>query len=77
MGEFWKKISKSDIRNVLAVIATVGCFILMYLMQVKAIPVENKDVVNIAVGFLFGGALSSVFGFYFGASKTEDKKESE
>ena len=75
MTEFFKKITKSDIRNILAIITVVGCFILLYLLQVKAIPVENKDVLNIAIGFVFGGMLSGVGGYYFGASKTDTKPD--
>ncbi len=78
MTEFLRKINKTDIRHILAVMITVGCFVLLYLMQVKAIPAENKDVVNIAVGFVFGGAFANVTGFFFGSSKGETKgKENE
>lgn len=76
MTEFFKKITKSDIRNVLALITTIGCFVLLYLLQVRAIPTVNKDIINIAVGFVFGGMLSGVSGYYFGASKS-DKENSD
>lgn len=74
MKRLFDKIGKTEIRNILAVVITVGCFVLLYLLQVKAIPAENKDVLNIAVGFVFGGALAGVVGFYFGSSKTEADK---
>lgn len=80
MTEFLKKITSKDIRNILAVIIVIGCFILLYMMQIKDIPVGNKDVVLTAVGFVFGGALAGVVGFYFGATKSETdkgKKEGE
>lgn len=77
MGEIWRKITKSDIRNILAIMITVGCFILLYLMQVKEIPMANKDIVNIAVGFVFGGAFANVTGYFFGASKGESKVKDE
>jgi hypothetical protein len=38
---------------------------------VKPIPAENHDIVNIVCGFVFGGALAGVIGFYFGATKTD------
>lgn len=69
MIDFFKKITSSDIRNVLAVVTTFGCFILLYLMLIKSIPVGNKDVLNVAIGFVFGSALTGVYGYYFGASK--------
>lgn len=74
MTEFLKKITKSDIRNVLAVIIVLGCFVLMYLMIIKPVPIENKDMLNIVSGFVFGGALAGVVGYYFGSSKAEGDK---
>ena len=67
----------SDIRNIIAIISVIGCFILLYLMQIKAIPVENKDVLQIAIGFVFGGLLSGVAGYYFGASKADNEKDKQ
>jgi hypothetical protein len=75
MTEFFKKITKSDIRNILAIITVIGCFVLLYLLQIKAVPADNKDVLNIAVGFVFGGLLSGVGGYYFGASKSDSKPD--
>ena len=72
MKKFWDKIVKTDIANILGVIIVLGCFILLYIMQIKPIPTENKDVLNIAVGFVFGGALAGVIGYFFGASKPRD-----
>ncbi len=40
-------------------------------LLVKSIPVANKDVLNIVVGFVFGSALTGVYGYYFGASKKD------
>lgn len=76
MKQFFQNIGTSDIRNILGITTVIGCFILLYLMMIKEIPAGNKDVVNIAVGFIFGGLLAGVAGFYFGASKKErDTKE--
>lgn len=70
--------SKGSIRNILAIIITLGCFILLYVMVLKPIPVENKDPLNIALGFVFGGALAGVVGYFFGSSKNEtDAKKEE
>ncbi|HTG56440.1 MAG TPA: hypothetical protein VL943_09245 [Niabella sp.] len=80
MTEFLRKITSKDIRNILAVIIVIGCFVLLYIMQIKDIPAGNKDVVLTAVGFVFGGALAGVIGYYFGSSKSETdktKKEAE
>ena len=78
MPEWLKKISKTDIRNILAVIIVLGSFLLLYLLQVKPIPEQNHDLVLTAGGFIFGGALAGVIGFYFGSTKTEKPtKDSE
>ncbi len=74
MKDFFSKISSTEIRNVLAIITTLGCFILLYLLIIKPIPVQNKDVLNVAVGFVFGGALGGVMGFFFGSSKQDSKE---
>jgi hypothetical protein len=74
MGEFFRKISKSDIRNILAVIAVVGAFVVLYMLIVTPIPETNKDTVNLALGFVLGGLVGGVSGFYFGASKGETKE---
>lgn len=75
MTEFLRKISITDIRNILAVIIVVGSFVLLYLMMIKEIPVPNKDIVLTAVGFIFGSLTTGVAGYYFGASKraSDDK----
>jgi dolichol kinase len=77
MPEWLKRLTKTDIRNSLAIFIVIGTFILMYLLQVRQIPAENHDIVNIGVGFIFGGALASVVGYYFGSSKTDKKNDAE
>lgn len=80
MTELFKRITSKDIRNILAVIIVLGSFIILYLLIIKEIPDKNRDVVLTSVGFILGGALGGVTGFYFGASKTDvdrAKKESE
>jgi len=77
MGKWFSSIGKSDIRNILAVIAVVGAFIVLYMLIVTPIPETNKDTVNLALGFVLGGLIGGVSGFYFGASKGETKKDAE
>lgn len=74
MKKWFDHIGKAEIRNILGVLITVGCFVLLYLMIIKPIPAANKDVLNVAVGFMFGGALAGVAGYYFGASKGDGEK---
>ena len=77
MPEWLKRLTKTDIRNSLAIIIVLGCFGLVYLLQVKAIPQENHDIVNIVAGFIYGGALAGVVGFYFGSTKQEKNNKND
>lgn len=77
MPEWLKRLTKTDIRNSIAIIVVVGCFLLMYLLQVKPIPEQNHDLVLTAGGFIFGGALAGVIGYYFGATKIDKKHAGE
>jgi hypothetical protein len=72
---WFQKISSGDIRNIIAVISVVGAFLVMYLIIIKPIPVENKETVNLALGFVLGGLIAGVNGYYFGASKGSEKKD--
>lgn len=71
MPEWLKRLTKSDIRNTIAIIIVIGCFVLMYLLQIKPIPSENHDLVLTTGGFIFGGALAGVVGYYFGSTKKD------
>ena len=77
MPEWLKRLTKTDIRNSLAIIIVLGCFGLVYLLQIKPIPAENHDIVNIVAGFIYGGALAGVIGFYFGSTKTDKNTKGE
>jgi dolichol kinase len=77
MPEWLKRLTKTDIRNTLAVFIVVGCFILMYLLQMKPIPEQNHDLVLTVGGFIFGGALAGVVGYYFGSTKQDKNTKGE
>jgi hypothetical protein len=77
MPEWLKRLTKTDIRNTLAIFIVVGCFILMYLLQMKPIPEQNHDLVLTVGGFIFGGALAGVVGFYFGSTKQDKNHKNE
>lgn len=79
MKEFFGKITSKDIRNIIAVIFVIGCFIMVYLFLIRQMPLSNKDVLLMSSGYLFG-ALQLVLSYYFGSSKNEAdkaKKEAE
>jgi len=69
LKKLFDHIGAAEIRNALAIVTTLGGFILLYLMLIKEIPAGNKDVLNVAVGFVFGSGFTGVYGYYFGSSK--------
>lgn len=76
MTEFLKSIKKQDIRNVLAVIATVFAFGYLVALTFLEIPERNKDVVNTLSGVLIGGTVVTVYNYFFGNSKKQTDVES-
>lgn len=68
-----KWISNRNVRDVLAMIIIILSFIAVFVILRFPIPTENKDLVNVAFGFVLGSGVSGVIGYYFGASKNEDK----
>lgn len=75
MKQFLETFSKTNIAHILGVIIVIGSFILLYQLIYHPIPAENKDVVNIAVGFVLGGALAGVTGYFYGASKSDKPQQ--
>lgn len=59
-----------EIRSILALLFSLGCFLIVIIMMFHPIPPENKDLVNIAIGALLTGGLAAVVSFYFGAAKS-------
>lgn len=73
-------IQTSDIRNIIAVMSVVGAFLTLWFLITKPIPAENKETVNLTIGFVLGGLIGGVNGYYFGASKRlneESKSDSD
>lgn len=78
MTQWLLKIGSKDIRNIIAVMVVIGAFVLAYFFMIKEIPKENRDIVMVVAGSIFGGALQGVLGYYFGSSKVEgDKAKSD
>lgn len=73
MKDFLKKLSVTDIRNVLAIMVVLLSISFVFSLIFKIVPAQNKDLVNILGGNMMGG-LMAVIGYYFGASK-KDKVE--
>lgn len=59
----------AEIRNIISVITSIGCFIIIYLLIIKEVPERNHDIVIASVGYILGAANGMVYGYLFGASK--------
>lgn len=75
MTEWLKRITKSEIRSILAVISIIGFFVVLIMLILTPVPDANRDVLNTSIGFLGGGLVGGVAGFYFGSSKDKEDKE--
>lgn len=76
MKEFFAKIREAEIRNIIAVITSIGAFVIIYLLIIKAIPHENHDILIAAIGYILGGANGLVYAYLYSASRA-DKKSPE
>jgi len=76
MKQFFQNIGKAEIRNIIAIVYVVMVLGFIYLIAVKAVPVENKDLVNVLGGVVIGG-VGVILSYFFGSSKneTDNKKE--
>jgi hypothetical protein len=74
MKELFIKIREADIRNIVAIITSLGCFVMLYLLIVKDIPTSNHDIVVAGVSYILGQSNGSVYGYLFGTTKGEKKQ---
>ncbi|MCC6185567.1 MAG: hypothetical protein IT256_00290 [Chitinophagaceae bacterium] len=78
MTDFLKKLTKTDTRSILAIIATLGVFSFVGLLFIVAVPQENVALLNTLLPMLISGIMGMAFGFYFGSSKKDgDNNEKE
>jgi hypothetical protein len=77
MNEFFGKITSKDIRNIIAVMFVIGCFVMIYLFMIRDIPVPNRDLLMVVAGAIVSN-LKDITGYFFGSSKNEaDKAKKE
>jgi hypothetical protein len=69
MREFLKSIARNDIRNILAVMATIFAFSFLTVLVFVELPERNRDIINTLGGVVIGGTVVAAFAFYFGNSK--------
>lgn len=71
------KITKSDFRKYLAAFFAVAAFLYMAAITFCKVPEANVNNANIILGFLISTALSTLIGFYFGASESGEEEFQE
>lgn len=77
MTAFFRKLSTTDIRNIIAIMVVGLSFTFLFLLVFVAVPDKNQSVINTSTGLVLA-ALGGVVGYYFGASKSEtDKKKTD
>jgi len=64
----WQKLKDIHTKDIIAILSIIGVVALLFLMQTKAIPEANKDVVNISIGALLTGLIARIAGHYFPSS---------
>jgi hypothetical protein len=75
MKQFFQNINNSDIRSIIALVSVLGTLGLLYLLVFHPIPVQNNELLYMAVGQVLALGFGTVSGYYFGSSKNEaDKK---
>ena len=67
-------MEKHIFRKKLATFLSAVSFLYLFAITFLEIPAENKDNVNIILGFLLGTAISTILGYYFGDSDKTDKE---
>lgn len=78
MSKWWMNLSKTDVRNVLALVTLLSVVLLLVILMFYPIPQRNTELVYMAMGYLFGQAMGGVFGYFFSSSKAlDDKAKSE
>lgn len=60
-----KRILEWRFKDVLALVTVFGVLTLLGVLQLHALPIDNKDIVNISLGALLGGGLTRIYGHYY------------
>lgn len=61
-------------RHIIAFTIVIGSFGFLFILMYRSVPAQNKDTINLAVGFVLG-LLTGVGAYYFGSSK--DKSDAD
>jgi hypothetical protein len=61
-------------KYVLGGLVVIGFFVLLYLLLLKTVPEQNRDLLNLVVGALIG-SFASVVSYFFGSSAGSSAKD--
>lgn len=61
-------------RHIIAIIIVVGSFGFLYMLALKAMPLDNKDVLQLSAGMVLA-VLASVTAYYYGSSKDKSDQD--
>jgi hypothetical protein len=76
MKQWWQNVSKTDIRNVISIIAVMGVFALVFVLVFHEVPTNNKELVNMVAVQIVSTLLGGLVGYLFGTSKKENDRGS-
>jgi heme O synthase-like polyprenyltransferase len=66
-------LSKNTMRNVLALLTTIGFFGVIIYILTYAVPVEGREVLLVLIGSL-ATTWTGIIGYHFGSSQGSDAK---
>ncbi len=70
MKSMFVKIGRTEIRNIIAVLYVVLVLVFIYVLAFRAVPEQNKDLINVLGGVVIGG-VGTILSYFFGSSKNE------
>ncbi|HNP46964.1 MAG TPA: hypothetical protein PKM63_21885 [Panacibacter sp.] len=65
----WEKINRMSVQAVVAVIAIIASFGLVFALLFKTVPDGNKDLFNAMIGYVVGSTVTAIVGWLYTTSK--------
>lgn len=62
------------VRPLIAIAFVVFSFGFLFTIVWKAVPLENKEIITLAAGYILG-VMSTIIGYYFGTSKDKSDQD--
>ncbi len=70
MKQVFLKIGRTEIRNIIAIIYTLGVFGFLFVLAFHTVSEKNNNLLNVLGGVIIGGQ-ATILGWFFGSSKNE------